>query len=65
MATGFRVSTNASAMKTYRAFSAAQSKLEQSIERLSSGLRINKSSDDTEGAIHRPAQSAMTRASAL
>jgi flagellin len=50
MATGFRVSTNASAMKTYRAFSAAQSKLEQSIERLSSGLRINKSSDDTEGA---------------
>lgn len=50
MATGFRVSTNTSAMKTYRAFSDAQSKLEQSIERLSSGLRINKSSDDTEGA---------------
>ena len=50
MATGFNVNSNISSMKTYRAFAQSQTKLEESIERLSTGLRINKASDDTEGA---------------
>ena len=50
MATGFNVNSNISSMKTYRAFAHSQTKLEESIERLSTGLRINKASDDTEGA---------------
>jgi hypothetical protein len=50
MATGFNVNSNISSMKTYRAFAQSQTKLEASIERLSTGLRINKASDDTEGA---------------
>ena len=47
---GFRVNTNTSAVNTYRSYSAAQSGLERNIERLSSGLRINRAADDTAGA---------------
>ena len=46
---GFRVNTNTSAVNTYRSYSAAQSGLERNIERLSSGLRINRAADDTAG----------------
>ena len=47
---GFRVNTNTSAVNTYRSYSAAQSGLERNIERLSSGLRINRAADDTAGS---------------
>ena len=47
---GFRINTNTSAVNTYRSYSAAQSGLERNIERLSSGLRINRAADDTAGA---------------
>ena len=46
---GFRINTNTSAVNTYRSYSVAQAGLEQNIERLSSGLRINKAADDTAG----------------
>jgi len=46
---GFRVNTNTSAVNTYRSYSVAQAGLERNIERLSSGLRINKAADDTAG----------------
>ena len=39
---GFRINTNTAALDTYRAYSTSQAGLEQNIERLSSGLRINK-----------------------
>ena len=47
---GFRVNTNTSAVNTYRSYSAAQAGLERNIERLSSGLRINRAADDTAGS---------------
>ncbi len=46
---GFRINTNTSAVNTYRSYSVAQAGLERNIERLSSGLRINKAADDTAG----------------
>ena len=46
---GFRVNTNTSAVNTYRSYSSAQAGLERNIERLSSGLRINRAADDTAG----------------
>merc|ERR1712096_55175 len=46
---GFRVNTNTAALDTYRAYPTSQAGLEQNIERLSSGLRINKAADDTAG----------------
>jgi flagellin len=47
---GFRVNTNTSAVNTYRSYSTALSGLERIIERLSSGLRINRAADDTAGS---------------
>ena len=47
---GFRINTNTASLDTYRSYSAAQSGLETNIERLSSGLRINKAGDDTAGS---------------
>jgi len=47
---GFRVNTNTSAVNTYRSYSSAQAGLERNIERLSSGLRINRAADDTAGS---------------
>ena len=46
---GFRINTNTSAVNTYRSYSSAQAGLEKNIERLSSGLRINRASDNTAG----------------
>jgi len=46
---GFRVNTNTSSLDTYRNYSASQAGMERNIERLSSGLRINKAADDSAG----------------
>merc|ERR1711977_763434 len=46
---GFRINTNTSAVNTYSSYSSAQAGLERNIERLSSGLRINKAADDSAG----------------
>jgi flagellin len=47
---GFRINTNTASLDTYRAYSKSQAGLETNIERLSSGLRINKAGDDTAGS---------------
>ena len=46
---GFRINTNTSSLDTYRNYSASQAGMERNIERLSSGLRINKAADDSAG----------------
>ncbi len=46
---GFRINNNISAMNSLRLFGKSQSGLERNIERLSSGLRINRAKDDTAG----------------
>ena len=46
---GFRINTNTASLNTYRSYGSAQAGLEQNIERLSSGLRINKAADDAAG----------------
>ena len=46
---GFRINTNTASLNTYRSYAASQVGMEQNIERLSSGLRINKASDDAAG----------------
>ena len=49
LASGFRVNTNTTSFHTYRSYSNSQAGLEQNIERLSSGLRINRAADDSAG----------------
>jgi len=49
LANGFKVNTNTTSLQTYRSYSKSQAGLEQNIERLSSGLRINRAADDTAG----------------
>jgi len=46
---GFRVNTNSAALNTYRSYGNAQAGLERNIERLSSGMRINRAADDSAG----------------
>ena len=46
---GFRINTNVAALNAQRHLSNISSKLDKSLERLSSGLRINKSADDASG----------------
>ena len=46
---GFRINTNVAALNAQRHLSDISSKLDKSLERLSSGLRINKSADDASG----------------
>ena len=46
---GFRINTNTASLNTYRSYAASQAGMEQNIERLSSGLRINKAADDAAG----------------
>ena len=46
---GFRINTNTASLDTYRSYSASQAGMERNIERLSSGLRINKAADDAAG----------------
>jgi flagellin len=44
-----RINTNLSALNAYRNLSTTNSKMSKSLERLSSGLRINRASDDAAG----------------
>lgn len=44
-----RINTNISAMNAYRNLSGTDSAMQKSLERLSSGLRINKAADDAAG----------------
>ena len=46
---GFRINTNTASLNTYRSYGSAQAGLERNIERLSSGLRINRAADDAAG----------------
>lgn len=46
---GFAINTNIAAMNSYRNLSNTQNDLSQSLERLSSGLRINRAADDAAG----------------
>jgi flagellin-like hook-associated protein FlgL len=46
---GLSVNTNVAALNAYRNLSTTQSSLNKSLERLSSGYRINKASDDAAG----------------
>ncbi|MCZ6675709.1 MAG: flagellin [Candidatus Poribacteria bacterium] len=46
---GFRINTNITALGALRSLNKSQGSLEKSIERLSSGLRINRAKDDTAG----------------
>lgn len=46
---GFRINHNIPSMNTYRQLTKSRSSLETSLERLSSGLRINRAADDTAG----------------
>ena len=46
---GFRINTNIAALNAQRHLSGISGKLDKSLERLASGLRINKSADDASG----------------
>jgi flagellin len=46
-----QINTNVSALNTYRNLSANQASLSKSLEKLSSGLRINRASDDAAGLV--------------
>lgn len=46
---GFRINTNIAALNAQRHLSDISGRLDKSLERLSSGLRINKSADDASG----------------
>jgi flagellin len=46
---GFRINTNIAALNSQRHLTNISEKLDKSLERLSSGLRINKSADDASG----------------
>ncbi|GAA1109409.1 flagellin [Arthrobacter flavus] len=46
---GFQINTNVSAMNAYRNLSMTQNDMSKSLEKLSSGLRINRAADDAAG----------------
>lgn len=46
---GMSINTNLSALNTYRNLSSTQNDLSKSLEKLSSGLRINRAADDAAG----------------
>jgi flagellin len=46
---GLRINTNVEAFNAYRNMSATEGKLSKSLEKLSSGLRINRAADDAAG----------------
>ncbi|MCJ1713027.1 flagellin [Microbacterium sp. M1A1_1b] len=46
---GMSINTNLSALNTYRNLNATQGDLSKSLEKLSSGLRINRAADDASG----------------
>ena len=60
---GFRINTNISAMNAYVNSSSTGRALDESISKLSSGLRINKAADDASGMTI--ADSLKSQASAL
>ena len=59
---GLQINTNIAAMNAYRNLSSTQGSMATSLERLSSGLRINRAADDAAGlAISREAAGAGER----
>ena len=46
---GMSINTNLSALNTYRNLNSTQNDLSKSLEKLSSGLRINRAADDASG----------------
>ena len=46
---GLQINTNVAAMNAYRNLSGTQNAMSTSLERLSSGLRINRAADDAAG----------------
>ena len=46
---GMQINTNVAALNSYRNLSATQTNLSKSLEKLSSGLRINRAADDAAG----------------
>ncbi len=46
---GMSINTNLSALNTYRNLNATQNDLSKSLEKLSTGLRINRAADDAAG----------------
>src|SRR5471030_133750 len=46
---GLQINTNIAAMNAYRNLSSTQNTMSTSLERLSSGLRINRAADDAAG----------------
>ncbi|NPA30151.1 MAG: flagellin, partial [Epsilonproteobacteria bacterium] len=46
---GFRINTNVAALNAHANASANNRALDSSLEKLSSGLRINKAADDASG----------------
>src|SRR5690606_6652966 len=46
---GLQIATNVSALNAYRNLSSTQNDLSKSLEKLSSGLRINRAADDAAG----------------
>lgn len=46
---GLMINTNVEALNAYRNLSGTQGSLAKSLERLSSGLRINRAADDAAG----------------
>src|SRR5690606_1441684 len=46
---GMQINTNVSALNAYRNLSSTQNDLSKSLEKLSSGLRINRAADDAAG----------------
>ena len=49
IATGLRINTNIPAINTSRVLRTSTSELNKTLERLSSGLRINRAADDAAG----------------
>src|SRR3954471_1364698 len=48
---GMQINTNIAALNTYRNLTSNQNSLNSSLERLSSGLRINRAADDAAGLV--------------
>ena len=46
---GLRINTNIAALNAYRNLSTTQNDMSKSLEKLSSGLRINRAADDAAG----------------
>ena len=49
---GLRVNTNTDAINAYRNLTTTQSQMSKSLEKLSSGFRINRAADDAAGLVN-------------